>query len=303
MLIYLKIRSVVVIAQSAFEIFMSTVAEVLSKNYLFTPEKLDKLAEEYHESFLNAKPFPFVSIDNFLPEELLTKVLEEFPGPDQIKWDKYEYDAQIKLASSKEEQMGPFTRFLLYQLNSSTFIQFLEKLSGIEGLVPDPHLWGGGLHQIKPQGFLKVHADFNFHPVLKLDRRLNILIYLNKDWEDSYGGELQLWDRDVKQCEARIKPVFNRFVVFNTNDFTFHGHPEPLNCPPDRTRKSLALYYYSNGRPESEVNRNSETNWRKTPGETTSSDKVKQTISRFIPPIIMDWRNKRLAAKKNVMLK
>ena len=140
-------------------------------------------------------------------------------------------------------------RWLLYQLNSSVFVNFLEELTGVGGLIPDPHFEGGGLHQIERGGFLKIHADFNRHPKLNLDRRLNLLLYLNEDWKDDYGGHLELWDREVARCVKRIAPVFNRCVVFTTTDFSFHGHPEPLACPPAVTRKSLALYYYSNGRP------------------------------------------------------
>lgn len=268
-----------------------SVSTIVPKDYLFDMNELDALAEKYHEQYANAKPFPHVMIDDFLPEEVLNKVLDEFPGSKQIDWISFDGDVQKKLGSKTEEQMGPFTRFLMYQLNSATFIKFLEKLTGIEGLIPDPHFWGGGLHQIKPNGFLKLHADFNFHPVLKVDRRINLLIYLNKDWEESYGGNLELWDRDITQCEAKIAPLFNRFVVFSTTDFSFHGHPQPLTCPPDRTRKSLALYYYSNGRPEEEVSRTSQTNWRMTP-EEKEVGKFKRTIAKFVPPIIFEMRKK-----------
>lgn len=269
----------------------NSVSDVATKDYLFDMNELDALAEKYHEQYANAKPFPHVMIDDFLPEEVLNKVLDEFPGSKQIDWISFDGDVQKKLGSKTEEQMGPFTRFLMYQLNSATFIKFLEKLTGIEGLIPDPHFWGGGLHQIKPNGFLKLHADFNFHPVLKVDRRINLLIYLNKDWEESYGGNLELWDRDITKCEAKIAPLFNRFVVFSTTDFSFHGHPQPLTCPPDRTRKSLALYYYSNGRPEEEVSRTSQTNWRMTP-EEKEVGKFKRTIAKFVPPIILEMRKK-----------
>lgn len=270
---------------------MNSVSTILSKDYLFDLTELEKTAEQYHEKYVNAKPFPHVVIDNFLPEEVLNKVLDEFPGSKQIDWIDFDGDVQKKLGSKTEEQMGPFTRFLMYQLNSATFIKYLEKLTGIEGLIPDPHFWGGGLHQIKPKGFLKLHADFNFHPVLKVDRRINLLIYLNKDWDESYGGELELWDRDITKCEAKILPLFNRFVVFSTTDFSFHGHPQPLNCPPDRTRKSLALYYYSNGRPEEEVSRTSQTMWRMTP-EEKQVGKLKRTIAKFVPPIVFEMRRK-----------
>lgn len=270
---------------------MSAPAKILSKDYLFDLTKLEKIAEENHEKYVNARPFPHAVIDNFLPEEVLDKVLEEFPGSKDIDWIDFDADVQKKLGSKTEQQMGPFTRFLMYQLNSATFIKFLEKLTGIEGLIPDPHYWGGGLHQIKPKGFLKLHSDFNFHPVLKVDRRINLLIYLNRDWDESYGGNLELWDREIKNCEAKIQPLFNRIVVFNTTDFSFHGHPEPLNCPPDRTRKSLALYYYSNGRPEGEVSRSSETMWKMTP-EEIETGRLKRAVAKLVPPIVFDIRRK-----------
>lgn len=266
-----------------------TSTKILSKNYLFDLQELEKIADEHREQYKNAKPFPHAVLDNFLPEEALEIVLDEFPGSRQIDWIDFDGDVQKKLGSKTEEQMGPFTRFLMYQFNSATFIKFLEKLTGIEGLIPDPHFWGGGLHQIKPKGFLKVHSDFNFHPVLKVDRRINLLIYLNKDWDESYGGQLELWDREITKCEQKILPVFNRCVIFNTTDFSYHGHPAPLACPPDRTRKSLALYYYSNGRPEEEISRSSQTMWKLTPTEKETG-KFKRTVGKFVPPIVHDVR-------------
>ena len=139
------------------------------------------------------------------------------------------------------------------QFNSSTFVDFLERLTGITGIIPDPHFRGGGLHQILPGGFLKVHADFNKQQRLNLDRRLNVLLYLNKDWPESYGGHFELWNHEMTQCEKRALPLFNRLVVFSTTDFSYHGHPDPLTCPAGRSRKSLALYYYTNGRPPEEA--------------------------------------------------
>ena len=167
-----------------------------------------------------------------------------------------------------ETQFGSATRALLYQLNSSVFIDFLETLTGIRGLIPDPHFWGGGVHQIVRGGFLKVHTDFNRHPRLKLDRRLNLLLYLNPEWQEEWGGHLELWDRGMAKCGKRILPIFGRCVVFSTTDFSNHGHPDPLNCPEGMTRKSLALYYYSNGRPSSETaGKHYSTSFRRRPGE------------------------------------
>jgi Rps23 Pro-64 3,4-dihydroxylase Tpa1-like proline 4-hydroxylase len=157
----------------------------------------------------------------------------------------------------------------------SVFIDFLETLTGITGLLPDPHLWGGGLHQIQRGGFLKVHADFNRHERLDLDRRLNLLVYLNKDWKEEYGGQLELWSRDMKRCEERVLPVFNRCVVFSTTDTSYHGHPDELTCPEGWTRKSMALYYYTTGRSAEETSQSHSTLYQERPGESVFSMKAR----------------------------
>lgn len=217
--------------------------------FAFDPHDLNALAARYHDSYASASPFPHVVMDKFLPEDVLDAILEEFPDPKKIDWLHLNHDNSKKLASRDLLQIGGFTRHVISELNSSVFITFLEKLAGIDGLVPDPHLWGGGLHQIERGGYLNIHADFNRHPKLKLDRRLNLLLYLNKDWKEGYGGHLELWNRQMTRCEIKVLPLFNRCVIFSTTDFSFHGHPVPLTCPEGWTRKSLALYYYTNGRP------------------------------------------------------
>ena len=154
-------------------------------------------------------------------------------------------------------------RFLAF-LNSAPMLEFLEALTGIEGLIPDPYFGGAGPHQSSRGGFLKIHADFNWHPKLQLDRRVNMLVYLNKDWREEYGGHLELWDREVSRCEQKVLPVFNRTAIFNTTDFSFHGHPAPMTCPPEMTRKSISMYYYTNGRPEEERSAPHDTVFKKT---------------------------------------
>lgn len=254
--------------------------------YYFSAESLSARADEHRRAFLTAQPFPHVVIDDFLPEWVLDKVIDEFPDPGVIPWKEFKEATSKKLATEGDAFFGDFTRHLLTQLNSSTFLQFLERLTGVEGLVPDPYFFGGGLHQIEPGGFLKVHADFNWHEQLKLDRRLNVLIYLNRDWQESYGGALELWDRGMNHAVVSILPIFNRFVVFATTDYSYHGHPEPLACPPGRTRRSLALYYYTNGRPESERSTAHSTLYQERPGERI--DRTRRTIERLAPPILLD---------------
>lgn len=252
--------------------------------------RMRQVEESAHASYVDAKPFPHVVLDDFFDPGLLDTVLSEFPKPGEIRWQRFDNEREIKLASAKEASFGPVTRLLLYHLNSMTFLEFLSKVTGIENLIPDPGFEGGGLHQIQPGGKLGVHADFNKHRRYNLDRRLNLLLYLNKDWREEYGGHLQLWDRDMTRCEARLSPIFNRVMVFGTTDFTYHGHPDPLLCPAHMTRKSLALYYFSNGRPASEVSGEHSTLFReRREGEfkATWRQRVGRVARDLLPPIIV----------------
>lgn len=275
--------------------------------YLLKPEYLESLAARYQKEYSEAKPFPHIVIDNFLPQSILNSILEEFPSPDKIDWKSFNNSAEKKLASTSELQMGVNTRLLLQQLNSSTFINFLEQLTGIEGIIPDPHFVGGGLHQIETGGFLKIHTDFNRHKRLHLDRRLNLLIYINKQWKEEYGGHFEMWNTEMTKCEKKILPIFNRCVIFSTTDFSFHGHPEPLTCPEDRTRKSLALYYYTNGRPAEEVAKAHSTLFKDRPQESFEKQKnqkytfvaFKNLLKKLFPPILLELKNSYNKDKKD----
>jgi Rps23 Pro-64 3,4-dihydroxylase Tpa1-like proline 4-hydroxylase len=251
--------------------------------------RMSALAHSARTSYLQAKPFPHIVIDDFFDPGLLEQVLTEFPRPDAIRWQRFDNAHEIKLASATEASFGPVTRLLLYHLNSITFLEFLSEVTGIDNLIPDPNFEGGGLHQIVRGGKLGVHADFNRHRRYGLDRRLNLLLYLNKNWCEDYGGHLQLWDRHMSRCEAKILPVFNRVMVFSTTDFTYHGHPDPLECPEGMTRKSLALYYFSNGRPAEERSGEHSTQFRaRRAGEfkLSFSKRLRHLARDLIPPII-----------------
>ncbi len=203
-------------------------------------------------SYRTARPFPHVVLDGLFADAALDEVLACFPRPGEIDWVSFDNAAEKKLGSSYRSRLAEPVRRFLFEMSAAPVLEFLEALTGIEGLIPDPYFGGAGLHQIEPGGFLKVHADFNWHPRLRLDRRLNLLVYLNRGWREEYGGHLELWDREARRAEQRILPVFNRTVVFSTTDISFHGHPTPLACPSGETRKSISLYYYTNGRPEEE---------------------------------------------------
>jgi hypothetical protein len=215
--------------------------------------QLNANPESLRSQYESARPFPHIALESLFPDDLLEGVLAHFPGPDDPEWAKFDNPREKKLGNYGRlfDTSGSVQDFL-FALNSPEMLEFLEKLTGIDGLIPDPYFGGGALHQIVRGGFLKVHADFNWHPKLRLDRRLNVLIYLNKDWKEEYGGELELWDRGMSRPVQKILPVFNRTVIFSTTDFSYHGHPRPLACPEGMTRKSVSLYYYSSGRPEEE---------------------------------------------------
>ena len=250
--------------------------------------RMHELAQGARSSYVTAKPFPHIVIDNFFDPTVLDDVLDEFPKPGEITWQTFDTGAEIKLASASEASFGPMTRLLLYHLNSKTFLEFLSAVTGIDSLIPDPGFEGGGLHQIVRGGKLGVHADFNKHREFDLDRRLNMLVYLNKNWQEEYGGHLELWNREMTRAEAKVLPLFNRVTIFSTTDYTYHGHPDPLRCPEGMTRKSLALYYYTNGRPAEETAADHSTLFRargRTDFRLTQSQRIRKVASDLLPPI------------------
>jgi Rps23 Pro-64 3,4-dihydroxylase Tpa1-like proline 4-hydroxylase len=273
---------------------MRTVSDLTIDSFL-PRARMKEIGESAHTIYANAKPFPHIVLDDFFDPEVVDGLLEEFPKPDAIRWQRFDNANEIKLASAADASFGPLTRLFLYHLNSITFLEFLSRVTGVDKLIPDPQFEGGGLHQIVRGGKLGVHADFNKHAVYGLDRRLNLLLYLNKNWREEYGGHLQLWDRNMTRCEAKVAPIFNRVMIFSTTDFTYHGHPDPLECPEGITRKSLALYYFTNGRPADEVTGEHSTIFRARGREDlrpTLAQRARTLAHDLVPPIIMRQINR-----------
>ena len=216
-----------------------------SHGHILSRGQLKDLALAHADAYRAADPYPHTVVDNVLDPDLLKDVLQEFDTMDRALWHSTVRETERKSSTEDFLHFGPLTRALILQLNAAPFLGFLEALTGITGLISDPHLRGGGLHEIRRDGVLGVHADFNYYQRLGLYRRLNVLLYLNVDWAEEWGGQLELWDKLGKECVTRISPVFNRMVIFDTSNFHYHGHPQPLQCPPDRARKSIALYYYT----------------------------------------------------------
>ena len=214
------------------------------------------ILEEKKNDYLNANPFPSIILDDFFNVTFLNKVLEEFPDLSKVDSSQnYKNKNEVKYTNNTYKIFPNTIKQLFDFMNSNSFLEFLQKITSIEEkLISDKDLNGGGLHEIKNGGKLKVHTDFNRHPTLDLDRRINILIYLNKNWDKNYGGDLEFWNQNMSLCKKKISPNFNRLVIFSTNDFSNHGHPDPINCPDNLSRKSIALYYFSKGRPISDLN-------------------------------------------------
>lgn len=235
-----------------------------------------QLAGALMKKYRDASPFHNIYIDNIFPIDVVSRCAGEFPDHDISSplidgWGAWyqNRNSHNKFFLHDEEKMGPGCIALIHHLRSRMFVSFLEKMTGIPSLLSDPYMHGGGLHQIGRGGFLSVHADFNKRETDGLWRRVNVFIYLNEDWDESFGGHLELWDANMTSCVKKILPVINRLTVFSSTSTSMHGHPDPLQCPPGRYRKSIAMYYYATSHPESANSDDTyvTTNFKQRPGE------------------------------------
>ncbi len=210
-----------------------------------TMPNLKEVAQPHAEAYKSRNPYPYGSFDNFLPPQVLDRVKQELAVLPEAETSFNTAQERLK-TSYIPERLPPYTKNLFYALNSRPFVMFLEELTGIDGLIPDPYFaGGGGVHIVANGGHLDIHADFNHHAKLNLERRLNVLIYLNKDWKPEWGGSFEIWDRDMSRKIDSFVPVFNRMVCFNTRSDTWHGNPAPVSHPEGEPRMSMALYYYT----------------------------------------------------------
>jgi Rps23 Pro-64 3,4-dihydroxylase Tpa1-like proline 4-hydroxylase len=215
--------------------------------------------KELKDNFTTSYPFNYLFLDNFLEQKIADRILNDLNTDDYSTWDKRaDAGVQVKDRSNwrNDTDVPQSTRNLIQYLNSGDFLRCLSEITGIQGIIPDPYLTGGGFNKINRGGTLAIHADGNWHDLMAVHRRLNLIIYLNKNWLPEWGGNLELWsnkDSRPDKCEKEIEPYFNRLVLFKTDDYSFHGHPKQLNCPENVSRKSLILYYYTSTRPSTEV--------------------------------------------------
>lgn len=207
----------------------------------------ENLVNVSYETF----PYPHTIIENFLQTDKLGEILESINKLKDADADwkfierasPYEFN---KYAFSHSH--GELLKEVFVELNSTEFVSYLEKLTGIEGLITgDITLQGAGIHRIKREGRLQLHTDFNSYVKdgVKLDRRINLLIYMNPDWKPEYNGDLCICDKATMTCVKKVAPILNRCLIFNTSNKSIHGHPVPLSVPDNINRQSIAVYYYT----------------------------------------------------------
>jgi len=226
---------------------------------MITIPEIDTVRSAYRA----ATPYPYVVIDNFLPVALAERLAATFPAFDDMATifrEPMSYKGQTSDIANK----APAFKMIFDDLQSEAFRQQIGYITGIDKLLDDAILAGGGLHQSPNSGFLDIHVDANYHPIDKsLHRRINLLIYLNKDWQEAWGGQFEIWTNRNHKPDQRayvISPTFNRAVIFGTTRISWHG-VGPIHCPPGQARKSLALYYYTKERPAEEMYADSSVIW------------------------------------------
>ncbi|GGH29803.1 2OG-Fe(II) oxygenase superfamily protein [Cribrihabitans marinus] len=242
-------------------------------------------------------PFHYGGYDGFLDPAILERVIAEL---DELPEAETSFDRpQEKLKTSYvPERLPDYTRRLFYALNSRPVLGFLEELTGIKGLIPDPYFAGGGIHVVANGGHLDIHADFNHHAGLNLERRVNLLIYLNKGWKADYGGSFEVWNDDMTERMASFVPEFNRMCIFSTSSTSWHGNPEPVNHPDGQPRRSIALYYYT--ATWDSTRKSHDTLFKPRPGTADQPDRVvarRALLQEILPPFIhrrVAWRLQKL---------
>jgi Rps23 Pro-64 3,4-dihydroxylase Tpa1-like proline 4-hydroxylase len=198
-----------------------------------------------------APPFPHFCVDNFLNENFAEEVYRSFPSYAEAKAVGREFtglNEKKKIQITDSTKFAPAIARLNSLLASREFVELMSDIFDIPNLIDDPALMGGGIHETDTGGRLDVHVDFNLVEAKNWHRRLNVLIYFNKDWREEYGGNFEIWDKEVKQCHGSFAPIFNRACAFATSEISFHG-VTPLSCPQGIVRRSFATYYYTTEAP------------------------------------------------------
>ena len=219
--------------------------ETLSNKTNFFGDWINNV-DKLQNQFINAYPFEHIIIPNFLNEKYAEELYKLFPQDiEKSGWYKYNNPIEVKYAFDDIDKLPEDLKQLFYLLSTKEIAEKFSTLSNIPDLEYDPYLHGAGLHVHPRNGKLHVHLDYEKHPHLDKERRLNLILYLTKDWKPEWNGDTQLWDKDMKECVVRSRVQFNSAIIFKTNEKSWHGVPENITCPEDFFRKTLAYYYIS----------------------------------------------------------
>jgi Rps23 Pro-64 3,4-dihydroxylase Tpa1-like proline 4-hydroxylase len=194
--------------------------------------------------FLNAKPYENVVIDNFLNNEYAEIIYNEFPD-NYDEWHKYCNPIEVKYTYDNINNLGTSIKKFFYYLSSVKITQIISEITDIPELEYDEYLHGAGVHAYPRYGRLNIHLDYEKHPITGKERRINVIFFLSKDWDNSWNGANELWNDDATKCITKTNVKFNSAIIFKTNDISWHGVPEIIKCPTNIVRKSLAYYYVS----------------------------------------------------------
>ncbi|MGB6483907.1 MAG: 2OG-Fe(II) oxygenase [Candidatus Acidiferrales bacterium] len=251
---------------------MTTVSPATESLRLFPRNRWTAQLPELAQRYQHAEPFPHIHLADFLDTDTARSAADEFPESSSDTWIQYKHFNENKAGLAKRELFPEALGRIVDELNGPEFLDWLAKLTGIPNLVADPSLEGGGLHQSARGGFLNLHADFTMHHRNKnWKRRINLIMYLNPQWELDWGGAIELWDKQMSQCCASVPPFLNHALIFSTTDHSYHGFPEKLRCPEGVSRKSLALYYYTIELDSNAAGRSTDYQARPTDGKAKSA--------------------------------
>jgi len=210
---------------------------------------------DYVWDYRNASPVPWIALDNFLPQHLFDVVSQEYHNIPDHHWTHFTRNGSF-MRETKSWSHSGVLQTLAHCFNSGPFLDWLEALTGINKIISDPHYIGAGV-SVTPTGqSLKLHTDFNWNDELALNRCLSLILYINSDWQESWGGNLEFWDFERKTLLHRIAPYANRLLIWNYDEKLVHGYPQPIQCPEDNPRITLRIFYYqSNATPLSKPHR------------------------------------------------
>ncbi|MGZ3746161.1 MAG: 2OG-Fe(II) oxygenase [Pseudobdellovibrionaceae bacterium] len=211
-------------------------------------EAADKLKKARLGFEFFPEPFKHIVIDNFFSKEIANMCLEYFPKPEDKTWERTnDVDIEVKQRTTWKSEMDvpDGIIYAIRILNSAIFLEAMAEVIGIKKIVPDPYFTGGGLNESNRGGLLDVHVDGNYHDATGLNRRINAIVYLNPNWQPDWGGEFGIYSKNGEICLKKVAPLFNRLVIFDSHDYSYHGLPDPINFPEGETRKSIILYYYT----------------------------------------------------------